>query len=302
MSDPSRPRVSNDVELLAPEGLPLAFRLAEVGDRANAFLLDGLVIALILAALLVCLVAIVGAQSITFGSLVGPDSLLVSFALIAFFLVWNFYFTFFELRWNGQTPGKRRLGLRVIDARGGALSVDAIFARNLTRDLELVFPVMALMNPGAVLPGSSAVVQGLAAVWLLTLLLLPAFNVNRMRIGDLLAGTVVIALPKRQLLADLASDANPRAQAPITFTPAQLDIYGIFELQKLEEVLRGVGPIHGEETVRVVAGAIQAKISWLNRPPVDDLRFLRAFYLALRQRLERRLVLGDRKERKGGGS
>ena len=62
------------------------------------------------------------------------------------FLLRSFYFTFFELRWKGATPGKRSLGLRVIDAHGGALSSDAVLVRNLTREVEVFLPLAALFQ------------------------------------------------------------------------------------------------------------------------------------------------------------
>ena len=54
-----------------------------------------------------------------------------------------------------------------------------------------------------------------------------------MRGGDFIAGTVVIAIPKRVLLADLVESRNR-----YTFTSQQLSAYGTFELQILEELLR----------------------------------------------------------------
>jgi uncharacterized RDD family membrane protein YckC len=278
----NEPPAQLQLRIQAPEGLTLGFRLAEVGDRANAFLLDLLFIALSIA------VVMIG------WALIGSDAYLESVALLAFFLIWNFYFTFFEIRWQGQTPGKRILRLRAVDARGGALSVEAIFARNVTRDLEMVFPSILLLNPQALFPGSPSWVQALASLWLVALLLFPAFNVNHMRIGDLVGGTVVVALPKRQLLQDLA---DRKTGTTLVFTQEQLDVYGIFELQKLEEILRGSSRHGGEETLRAVADAIRNRIKW-HGPAVDDLAFLRAFYAAQRPRLEQRLVLGDRRERK----
>ena len=67
------------------------------------------------------------------------------FVTILAFLIINFYFSFFEIRWQGQTPGKRQVGIRVIDSRGGQLDTNAILARNLVRELEVWTPLRFLL-------------------------------------------------------------------------------------------------------------------------------------------------------------
>lgn len=66
--------------------------------------------------------------------------------LVSFF-VRNFYFTIPELSLGGATIGKRALGLRVISGDGGPVRADAIFARNLTRNMELFLLLTALLLP-----------------------------------------------------------------------------------------------------------------------------------------------------------
>jgi hypothetical protein len=73
------------------------------------------------------------------------------------------------------------------------------------------------------------------------------FNKDRLRIGDLLAGTWVVSIPKRQLASDISAAMAPRAQW-LSFTPEQLDAYGVYELQTLERVLRE-GPV-GDDPAR----------------------------------------------------
>jgi hypothetical protein len=126
--------------------------------------------------------------------------------------------------------------------------------------------------------------------WTLVFLLFPFFNRDRLRIGDLLAGTWVINAPKRKLGLDLVSD-EPR-QAEHGFTPAQLDAYGIYELQTLEQVLRDRQP----RAMEAVAVTIRRKIgAWDGR---DDAEFLSAYYEAARAHMERGLLFGRRREHK----
>jgi uncharacterized RDD family membrane protein YckC len=111
-------------QVVTPEGIPIAFTLASAGDRAAAFMID-----------VVIQIAVVAVISIGLAVAIGGDtsSWLAPVVILLSFLVINFYFAFFEIRWQGATPGKRKLGLRVIDSRGGQLEASAVFARNLVR-------------------------------------------------------------------------------------------------------------------------------------------------------------------------
>lgn len=277
-------------EIATPEGVPLRFTLALAGDRAAAFLVD---VGVILAALLV---PALGALALLLAGLPVAGDLVAAILLLAFFLIRTFYFTAFELAWQGQTPGKRRLRIRAVDARGGRLAAEAIIARNLTRELELFLPAIVLLGPGALFPGGPGLLRLLAFGWMLLFGFLPLLNRDRLRVGDLLAGTVVIAVPAPVLLDDLAAGRAPAA-APVRFTEAQLDVYGVYELQVLEDVLRGRGTPGHEAAVATVAGRIRRKIGW-EGPPGPDEPFLEAFYVALRGRLEQRLLFGKRRESK----
>jgi uncharacterized RDD family membrane protein YckC len=218
--------------------------------------------------------------------------LVLAFMLLAVFLVWTFYFAFFELSWQGQTPGKRKLRLRVIDASGGPLRAEAVLARNLTREAELLLPLLALSSGEAVFPGAPGIARLAALAWLAMFGLLPLFNRDRLRVGDLLAGTVVVRQPRAVLLEDLAAQPPP---GEIAFTPAQLDVYGIYELQVLEGVLRQTGP-NRAPVLTSVAAKIREKIGWEGEVAPEP--FLWSFYRALRGRLEGRLLLGKRRASK----
>jgi uncharacterized RDD family membrane protein YckC len=278
-------------EVVTPEGVPLRWTLADAGERAGAFLIDLMILAASSIALLVATVILVGAAG----------GIGLAIGLVGFFVLRTFYFTFFESRWKGATPGKRALHLRVVDAHGGPLTAEAVFARNLMREVEFFVPLVALLAPaslGESLPGWARLVS---LGWLLVFALLPLFNRDRLRPGDLVGGTLVVRAPRALLLEDLSVlGTSPRASqvARYTFTREQLDIYGIYELQVLEEVLRSRGPVRWE-SLRAVSGKIQARLRW--QPPVPDReteRFLHDFYTAQRRRLEQKMMLGHRQERK----
>ncbi|MPZ10636.1 MAG: RDD family protein [Kiloniellaceae bacterium] len=288
----AQPRARSERRLLTPEGVPLIFQLAERGERAAAVLIDLLIMFTAIAALVLAFYFGLGWLRI--------DGVAAGLMILISFLIRSFYFIYFELRWQGQTPGKRALGIRVIDRRGGYLRPDSVFARNLLREVELFLPMTVLFLPSE---GSQGWVNLLTCVWVGIFLLLPFFNKDRLRAGDIVAGTWVISAPKALLLGDVAAEAARRKghadeiDPAFPFSRSQLEIYGIYELQTLEEVLRQSGP-QTAETRREVASRIQRKIGWAGEDNVDAERFLQAFYAALRAHLEARLLFGERRKNK----
>lgn len=266
-------------EMVTPEGVDLRIVVAEASERASAFLLD---IAIVIGALIGMTLVILMLAFIP-GFL--PGEYLTALWLLGFFFFRVFYFTAFEITPRAATPGKRIMGLRVARRDGGALTADSIFARNAMRELEVFLPISFFVaRPDGVDNWIS--IAGL--VWAGVFVFFPLFNKDRLRIGDIVAGTWVVHAPKRVLGADLA--AAPAAS--ITFTREALDAYGIRELSVLEEVLR-----HKDEaTMKAVAARIRTKIGATDTLP--DSEFLAAYYTALRGRLEQRLLFGRRKRDK----
>lgn len=283
----ARKRDKLEREIITPEGVPLRLRLAEKGERLAAVLIDLTIIISVLVAVAIASILILPGAAFQWGLAFG---LLLSFALR------SFYFIYFELRWQGTTPGKRALGLRVIDRAGGRLKPEAVFARNLMREIELFLPISLMLSvDGAGGDGATT----LTMLWIGLLVALPFFNKDRLRAGDMIAGTWVVETPKSTLLPDMAGQrATIHGQNTIQFTERQLSIYGIYELQTLENVLRrtGAGAV---QTRQSVAHRIQQKIEWQSPDqPVNADKFLEAFYTALRGHLERRALFGKRRENK----
>ena len=280
-------------EVITPEGVPVRFAVALAGDRVGAFMLDALIICAVMLVIWIPLAILAGM------SLIASDLVFAGLLLVTF-VVRTFYFSFFELNWHGQTPGKRRLRLQVVDARGGPLTADSILVRNLTREVEVFLPLLAFAGSETVYPGAAVLARVLAGLWMLGFGFLPLFNRDRLRVGDLLAGTIVVRTPDAILLDDLTARAEPRrtAEAPTPlFAPEQLEVYGEYELQVLEQVLRGEGTAGHAAAVLAVAERIRKKIGW-EGPETDDKVFLQAFYAALRAHLERRMLLGRRRAHK----
>ncbi len=280
MATARRAPVSTIRPLITPEGVDLRIKLADAGTRAAAFLLDFVII--IVAAIIITITALFGLSGLD-GE--GAQPLFIVWIILIFFLR-NAYFIVFEAGRRAATPGKRMLGIRVASRSGAGLSVDQVIARNLMREIEIFLPLSIILGRSEMgLADTLTTIFGL--VWTLLFALFPLFNRDRMRIGDLLAGTWVVEAPKLALVEDLSQRQNPRA---FRFTQAQLDAYGIAELHKLEEVLRRDDYF----ALKAVAETIGRKIGMMV-DAVDSRAFLTAYYGELRAQLERKLLLGNRK-------
>jgi hypothetical protein len=197
---------------------------------------------------------------------------------------------FFEMGPKAATPGKRICKIRVA-ARGKArLSANAVFARNAPREIEFFLPLSFL---GANMSSVDGWISTFGLIWALIFLLFPLFNKDRLRAGDLIAGTWVVNAPRPMLADDLAEEKSDSVSA-FVFTPQQIDAYGVKELHVLEDVLRR----SDAETMNDVATRIKNKIKWDGSGSEDDRLFLNSYYVALRGRLETRLLFGVRRKDK----
>jgi len=285
----AKDRTSDARAFVTPEGVDLRLRVADAAERATAFLID--VGILVLTLIVFSILCVTAALATGFARAQGLQVVAVVW-LLGFFLLRNFYFVGFELRPRAATPGKRMLGLRVIARSGERLTADAVFARNALRELEIFLPATFLFARGR---GVDGLVILLGVIWTGVFLLFPLFNRDRLRAGDLIAGTLVVASPKKLLPPDLA-ERPLGAPDVVLFTQAQLDAYGVKELHVLEEVLRSAD----RRTMAAVATRIRirAKISWTEGPDVTDRTFLAAYYKGLRGRLEHRMLFGHRRKDK----
>ncbi len=268
--------------LVTPEGVDLGVVLGDVGQRMGAFLLDALLLVAIL--VVMTLIALFGIFGIGMAAL-QPIGIIW---LLGFFVLRNFYFILMEMRPRAATLGKRWTGLRVVARDGGRLTGDAVIARNLMREIEVFLPLSLLAGGGA-----SGSVDGYTTLfglgWTGVFLLFPFFNADRLRVGDLLAGTWVIQTRPRKLVADLSVAQT----SSFLFTPAQLAAYGVYELDTLDGVIR-----HSDPAARqLVAQTIIDRIGWSS--DVTDIdAFLTAYYTQLRAILESGLLQGRRRENK----
>ena len=165
--------MSRKVFITTPENVALEFELAGIGTRFAANLFDTFIQILVLSSISIVLVVL--------NVLVAFTKVKLLIAIFAFFtkfvaiiassgalLIFFGYYIYFELRWNGQTPGKRRYALRVMREGGYPVTAYSVILRNLLRLIDF-------------LPGGYGI--GILSLFL---------NNNYQRLGDLVAGTIVI--------------------------------------------------------------------------------------------------------------
>jgi uncharacterized RDD family membrane protein YckC len=264
---------------ITPEGVDLRLELGSAGSRAAAVIIDFVIMAVVLVIVTIALASI---------AMPGTDQLMLILWLIGFFVLRNFWFSLFEMGSRGATPGKRFLGLRVVARDGARLTGAAVIARNAMREIEVFLP-LSFLGAQAAEGLADTFLTIFALLWSGIFLFFPLFNRDRLRVGDLIAGTWVVQTEKAGLSADLVGSAY---QARRTFPPAALRLYGVFELQTLEDVLRNENP----EAIETVARTIRSKADLPDDG--DDYGFLSDYYAALCAHLEAGLMVGRRRESK----
>jgi uncharacterized RDD family membrane protein YckC len=158
-----------------PENLILEAEVAGFGTRSIAAVLDYLILFGLLFVLFVLF-----ARSLS-DSQMDEGWATAIFVLVQFVLI-SFYHLIFELVWQGQTPGKRWVGIRVVQAGGLPLTTAGAVIRNIVR----LFDFLPLFY----------------GIGLLAMFVSPRVQ----RLGDLAANTIVIRERRGLALTALRDD------------------------------------------------------------------------------------------------
>jgi len=282
--------------VVTPEGIALPFVVGARSARAGALIMDFMIISVTITVVSLLLRWMFGGLMEDSDSLGGAGEFLIIFYILFIFLARYGYFLAFEMGPRGATPGKRMVGIRVAARDGGRLTAEAVIARNLLRDIEIFLPLVFLFTAPSGEGGPASIA---ALLWFLVFMLFAFFNRDAMRAGDLVAGTWVVEAPRKTLAAALSSArAASNGSSDVTgaeykFGDDELAVYGEYELQTLERVLRDGKP----EAINAVAETICRKIGW-NPGAGDERAFLESFYAQLRARLEGGMRFGKRKANK----
>ncbi|HEX6644023.1 MAG TPA: stage II sporulation protein M [Gemmatimonadales bacterium] len=250
------------LEVETPEHVVLDYEIAGLGSRAAAALLDFVILGGVGLAggLLIALMARAGFSP---GRLGGAVIVMVAFA------GWYGYFTFFEGLRNGQTPGKRALGIRVVADTGHAVSLGSAAVRNLLRIADFLPPPYLA---GAVLV---------------------ALHPRGKRIGDLAAGTIVV----RDRPEERPALARPRGGEPALAAPL-LDEDEFRLLSGFAARAGDLPPAARDRLARNLAARLDAAIVSADVGAGDPAESLLALHAAELER--RRGALGTRGAARGG--
>ncbi|MEZ5346836.1 MAG: RDD family protein [Pyrinomonadaceae bacterium] len=212
-----------------PERVPLAFALASIGNRFLAVAIDHFIQYLSIFLIAWAFISVTGIDGATRSAGLAPilaemPKWTLAILIIVIFLIFSGYFILFEWIWNGQTPGKRLLKLRVIREDGRPITLWEAIARNLLRIFDAV--------PGLVLPVYSV---GLITIFA---------NSRDQRVGDIFAGTVVVrerldeAPTFAETFSETIGDSALRRAHQVTEFEADIDILTEGEIEVVESFLR----------------------------------------------------------------
>ena len=179
------------IEVVTPENIGFEYRIAGPFRRGVALLIDWSLLAAVLFGFGIVL-------SMTIG--VASSGMATFLFLVAFHFLYWFYGGFCETWMNGQTLGKRVLGLRVLTVDGQPIDAMQAVMRNLLRSAD----ILLFFQAGVVMPIVGMVVSGT--------------NRRYQRLGDLVCGTIVV-IEDRQWLTGVARLEDPRAIQLAGFLP-----------------------------------------------------------------------------------
>jgi uncharacterized RDD family membrane protein YckC len=193
-----------------PEEIDLQLEVANAGSRTLAILADIGICAIVLLAAYV-VVSLLDENVSDWMTGFGANALTIVLLVLLFGAQW-LYFFLFEWRWNGQTPGKRLLHLRVVKADGAPVSWIDVLLRNVSRPVDSFGPM--------------------GLVGLLMIFVSP----RAQRLGDLMARTLVIhETPIDWSVFDEAGETPSVLMPSIRLAPAQWELLHRF-LNRREEL------------------------------------------------------------------
>jgi uncharacterized RDD family membrane protein YckC len=227
-----------------PEQIALELPLAGIGSRSLAITIDSVIQIVIY---IIVLIAVGLPLSLMGGFFKDIQTILL--VLLLFFFFWG-YFAFFEIIWNGQTPGKRLVRIRIIKESGRPITAIEAIARNLVRVVDF-FP-------------------GIYAVGLICMFL----NKRNKRLGDFIAGTIAVhdkAIEKVSAIwnpGSVTTAANPQA---VKISSEELVLIEAFLNRRTE-----LNPQVRKQTAAQIASLIQNKLGTEREPGQSDESFLAA--------------------------
>ena len=249
--------VERTVTVRTPESIAFTYELAGLGSRFLAVALDFLIQVLAWFGLLFLFVAVAN-RSAEIGAAIRlnanqVESLFIAIWVFLSFIIFVGYFIGFEAAWNGQTPGKRLLGIRVVRDGGYPIDLGGAVLRNLVRVVEAIF----LYIPAA----ASALLSS-----------------QNKRLGDFVAGTIVVrdrafevTNPRAWLQGDQGSNLAPLV-AQESLTPDEWAL-----IERYVERRTTLPPSIVAATAERIAASLRPKVGSPATGLTDDDLLLRLF-------------------------
>lgn len=246
-----------EIRVRTPENVEFGLRLAGLATRFAAALADYAIVAFLvglLAGAMLVLALALGVALPGIGAFASAGVMAVLF--LAIFVVLFGYFTFFEMIWNGQTPGKRVVGLRVVKDLGQGITFADSLVRNLVRIADI-------------LPGF----YGVAAASVL-------LSARNKRLGDHAAGTLVVVVERDRAPStfeekwerhnSLREDAPLAARIRQEITPEETELVRDLWKRRVRLV-----PAHRAALSARLAAHLRARLKIPPMPEVPDEQLLR---------------------------
>ena len=253
---------SDKLTIDTPEQVHLEFVLADIGSRFMAVFADTLIqFVLYLALILIDYLVLRGTM---FLQLSQYQVWVVAVLWFIYFCIYWGYYAAFEALWNGQTPGKRWAGIRVIKETGRAINGFEAITRNLVRIIDFL--------------------PGIYGVGIVTMLL----NSKNRRLGDFAAGTLVVH-DKKPKQTDLFFNT---AEKKGDFAVYQAGRLGVPEVELIETFLArrlDIPPEVRQQSATRIADMICTKLGIDPRSrPADTENFLELIVKEFRDRAQYR--------------
>ncbi|HVZ17964.1 MAG TPA: RDD family protein, partial [Terriglobales bacterium] len=171
-----------------------------------------------------------------------------------FCMYWGYY-AIFEALWNGQTPGKRKTGIRVIKDSGRPITAFEAIARNFMRAIDSM-------------PG----MYGVAVITIFV-------DKRSRRLGDMVAGTVVVHDKKDESAEPFLTTSAPSVTATPAASASIANKLTLQELEIIETFLNrrlDLPPNIREQSAKRIADAIATKLEVPAEERGQDESFLEA--------------------------
>ncbi len=205
------------LDIQTPENVAFGYQVAGIGSRFISSLLDTIIVVLLQVIVVIVMALIISLINETaFGDQLSAWIIAIFGAILTIFY-WGYY-VFFEMLWNGQSPGKRWVGLRVIRADGTPITLSEALIRNLVRIVDFL--------------------PALYGVGIITMFI----DKQSRRLGDLAAGTLVVQDRAPITIQELSVKRNvqlrPWAQANISLEGFPLERLTNDDLSLIENFLQ----------------------------------------------------------------